>query len=207
MARCTELAALLDATLLGARRASSTSRHAMILMADVPGAAALYRREPRLSGIRCRLRNPVRSRRDRRRGARAHADPHQAHDDRIRLRPRHPRKRAGQRTRRPAGDRDPAARPARAAQPARRADRRRRRASPACSTSRARGTTRFGYDDEDALAAIATQLGLAMQHLQAAEAQDESPRAPERTVPANGTADRRAALRERTTACSSATTT
>jgi len=34
---------------------------------------------------------------------------------------------------------------------------------------------RFGYDDEDALVAIATQLGLEMRHLQAAEAQDEAP--------------------------------
>jgi hypothetical protein len=47
---------------------------------------------------------------------------------------------------------------------------------------------RFGYDDEDALAAIATQLGLAMQHLQAAEGHDEAPREPARAAPITGTA-------------------
>ena len=45
---------------------------------------------------------------------------------------------------------------------------------------------RFGYDDEDALAAIATQVGLALQHLQMAETQDESPRTPERAAPITG---------------------
>ena len=45
---------------------------------------------------------------------------------------------------------------------------------------------RFGYDDEDALAALATQLGLAMQHLQAAEAQEEPAVAPARAAPATG---------------------
>ena len=65
---------------------------------------------------------------------------------------------------------------------------------------------RFGYDDEDALAAIATQLGLAMQHLQAAEAQDEPPAAPARAAPVAGAplAVRHYAAN---TACSSATTT
>jgi adenylate cyclase len=47
---------------------------------------------------------------------------------------------------------------------------------------------RFGYDDEDALAAIAAQLGLAMQHLQAAEGHDEAPREPARAAPITGTA-------------------
>jgi len=46
---------------------------------------------------------------------------------------------------------------------------------------------RFGYDDEDALATIATLLGLALQHLQAAEAPDEAPAAPARAAPAAGT--------------------
>jgi len=45
---------------------------------------------------------------------------------------------------------------------------------------------RFGYDDEDALAAIATQVGLALQHLQMAETQDEAPRTPERAAPITG---------------------
>ena len=45
---------------------------------------------------------------------------------------------------------------------------------------------RFGYDDEDALAAIATQLGLALQHVQSAEAQDEPTEAPASTAPAAG---------------------
>jgi adenylate cyclase len=44
----------------------------------------------------------------------------------------------------------------------------------------------FGYDDEDALAAIATQLGLAMQHLQVADAQDEQLTAPKSAPPATG---------------------
>jgi len=45
---------------------------------------------------------------------------------------------------------------------------------------------RFGYDDEDALAAIATQLGLAMQHLQVVEAPDEPLLTAESAAPATG---------------------
>jgi len=47
---------------------------------------------------------------------------------------------------------------------------------------------RFGYDDEDALVAIATQVGLAMQHLQAADAQDEHPVAGAAAAPPSGKA-------------------
>ncbi len=66
---------------------------------------------------------------------------------------------------------------------------------------------RFGYDDEDALATIATQLGLAMQHLQAAEAQDEPPRRARARRAGHRGADRACGTTRPTTASSSATTT
>ena len=66
---------------------------------------------------------------------------------------------------------------------------------------------RFGYDDEDALAAIATQLGLALQHLQVAETQDERA-AGARSAPRRSPGPRSpCGTTRRTTACSSTTTT
>jgi adenylate cyclase len=185
MARCTELAALLDAT-LSALDTEFDIDHAMILMADVPGER-LYTVASRgypasgvgseipfghgVIGVAARERTPVRIN---------YMTTEYAYGRAI----RESALASG------LGDRLETeiplpGLPASGSQ----------LAVPVAAGGRLAGMLyvesprdhRFGYDDEDALAAIATQLGLAMQHLQAAEAQDESPRTPERTVPANGT--------------------
>ena len=190
---CAELAALFDVT-LSALDAEFDIRHAMILMADAPGKRLFTVASRGYPASGSRLRDPVRTRRDRRGGGRPHADTHQPHDDRVCLRPRDPRKRARERPRRPAGDRDPAARTAGAGQPARGAGPRRRPPGrdalcrePAGSAVRLRRRGRAGGDRHPARPRAAAPAGGGGAGRRAAGAG--------RAAPITGAADRRAALR------------
>jgi len=111
--------------------------------------------------------------RHRGRGPRAHAHPDRLRAGRVRLRPRDPGV-GPARGARPR-DRDPAAGAGRVAQPARRAHRGLRGGSSACSSWSRTRTSGFGYDDEDALVAVAGQLGTSIHVMQAAAEAEEAP--------------------------------
>jgi adenylate cyclase len=184
MARCTELAALLDAT-LSALSAEFDIHHAMILMADVPGER-LYTVASRgyaasgvgseipfghgVIGVAARERTPIRI---------SYMTTEYAYGRAI----RESALASG------LGDRLETEIPL-PGLPASHSQ----LAVPVAAGGRLAGMLyvespqdhRFGYDDEDALATIATQLGLAIQHLQVAEAQDDPARTPERAAPATG---------------------
>ena len=151
-----------------ARRARRCARHPP--RDDPDGgrarAEALHGREPRLRRVGRRLGDRVRRRRDRRRGARDDADPHHASRLRMGLRPRDPRQRGGGRHGRTCSRRRFPCRdcPIRAA-------------SSRCRSSSAAALSavlyvedvldrRFGFDDEDALVAVAALLGPTIRGMQ-----------------------------------------
>ncbi|MCK7497066.1 MAG: hypothetical protein MZW92_44020 [Comamonadaceae bacterium] len=180
-------------------RTTSASEHAMLLMLDAaraagstrwPAAATASRAwAPRsrsgdgVIGVAARERTPIRIN---------HAQAEYA------LRPRHPRSACASGL--SLETRDPAARARRLAQPARAC-----RIEPAAGQLLGRALRRepaedmrFGYDDEDALVALAAQLGAAIHAAASAcadEAADERPRADAAGARAAAATARRCAVR------------
>ena len=165
IAGCADLSNLLDEALAALDDALGI-RHAMILMAD-SRAQKLYTVASRgydASGVGSRDR--VRRRGDRRRGARAHADPHHAPRVRMGLRSRDPRERGRRRLCAACWRRRFPCRGC----PIRAASSPCRSSSAACSTAVLYVEDvldrRFGFDDEDALVAVAALLGPTIRGMQ-----------------------------------------